>query len=236
LQKFIACGAKLFVPRKIMKNSQDHIKVLVIGSNFERLSEMFEAFERAGFGLAFASGGREGLRAMRVERPDVALCEIGLHDMTGLQLCRAVRSDPMLSDIGFMMIAKSYHDTQNVLDALAAGADDCLTERSLMAHLIAKIVWMVSRRRLENNRRSEYSVIRSRQTQLASLLKDAASMLAENIFQDIDSAPDLMASLAGLLDEQVNVLEKLSGKPPGYAQGPAFALGEEIAFELAQAM
>ncbi|HSI87870.1 MAG TPA: response regulator [Pyrinomonadaceae bacterium] len=209
-----------------MKNSLDPVKVLVIGTDFERLSEMFETFDRAGFVLSFASGGREGLRAMRMERPDMVLCEMGLHDMTGLDVCRTIREEPPLADVCFVMIAKSYHNTRNLLDAMAAGADDCLTERSLLTHLVAKIVWMVSRRRLERKQTAAFAIHRSRQSQLAGLLRDAASMLEEIVPHAEGpnaahlAAPDLFASLAGLLDEQVSVLEKLGDKPPGYAGTP----------------
>ena len=201
-----------------MQNSPDPIKLLIIGSNFERLTEMFDVFERSGFRLVFASGGREGLRAMRMERPDIVLCEMGLHDMTGLDVCRVVRADARLSGVCFMMIAKSYHNAQNILDAMAAGADDCLTERSVLTHLVAKIVWMVSKRRLETKQRADHAILRSRQTQLASLLKDAATMLQE-LNRTCSSAPpaELIGSIAGLLDEQVIVLEKLgAGGLPGY--------------------
>jgi len=223
-----------------MENSPGPIKVLVIGSDFERLSEMFETFEHAGFLLSFASCGREGLRAMRMERPDMVLCEMGLNDMTGLDVCRTVRDEPHLADVCFVMIVKSYHNTRNLLDAMAAGADDCLTERSLLTHLVAKIVWMVSRRRLERRRTAEYAVIRSRQSQLAVLLKDAAFMLQEIAPGPQPSnpvcsaAPDLFASLAGLLDEQVSVLEKLGDKPPGYAAtpGPDEAMPRELSLTM----
>ena len=200
-----------------MQSSPDPIKLLVIGSDFERLSEMFDVFERSGFGLAFASGGREGLRAMRMERPDMVLCEMGLHDMTGLDVCRAIRTDARLGEVCFVMIAKSYHNAQNILDAMAAGADDCLTERSLLTHLVAKIVWMMSKRRLEQKQRADHPILRSRQTQLAGLLKDAATMLQE-LNRTCSSEPpaELIGSIAGLLDEQVTVLEKLgAGNSPG---------------------
>ena len=202
-----------------MENSLDPVKVLVVGSDFERLAEMFEAFDRAGFGLSFASGGREGLRAMRMERPDMVLCEIGLHDMTGLDVCRIVRDEPNLADVCFVMMAKSYHNSQNLLDAMAAGADDCLTERSLLTHLVAKIIWMVSRRRLERKHNAEHAIRRSRQSQLAGLLKDAAAILQEVLPEPRNTpvrhaAPDLFASLAGLLDEEVRVLERFSGDRP----------------------
>jgi signal transduction histidine kinase/CheY-like chemotaxis protein len=46
-----------------------------------------------------AAGGREGLEAARLERPDVIFCDLFMGDMSGLEVLSQLRADPATRDI-----------------------------------------------------------------------------------------------------------------------------------------
>ena len=47
----------------------------------------------------------EALEAMRVERPDVVLSALYLPDLPGTELVAAMRTDPRLEDVAFILIS-----------------------------------------------------------------------------------------------------------------------------------
>lgn len=207
------------------------MKVLVVGDNFERLGEFFHTLESGWFEVLFALGGNAGLRAAGMERPDVILCELGLHDMSGFDFCGAARKNPMLEATAFAFLAKSFHNRQNIADAISSGADDCLCERSEPEHLIAKIYLMIERKRHETDLREQYEILRSRQVQIAGIVKMAARVTSDGglinrapegdlgLSADRESKIDareienpfsanVIDALANLLDEQVRALDQ----------------------------
>jgi CheY-like chemotaxis protein len=72
--------------------------------------------------VSLAPGGRSGLERARAERPEVVLCDIGLPDLDGYEVARALRADPALS--GTRLIALSgYAQPEDRERALQAGFD-----------------------------------------------------------------------------------------------------------------
>lgn len=206
------------------------MKVLVVGDSFERLNELFRTLESGWFEVLFALGGKAGLRAAGLERPDVILCELGLHDMPGFEFCSAIRRNPILENTAFAFLTKSYHNRQNIADAISAGADDCLCERSETEHFVAKTYLMIERKRREISLREQYEILRSRQVQIAGIVKMAARVYSDgrsvNMPQgdlgpsgDVDANPEafigdspmsakMIGALANLLDEQVRAFDQ----------------------------
>lgn len=213
-----------------MTNSHKRMKVLVVGDSFERLNELFRTLESGWFEVLFALGGKAGLRAAGLERPDVILCELGLHDMPGFEFCHAIRRNPLLENTAFAFLAKSYHNRQNIADAISAGADDCLCERSEPEHFIAKTYLIIERRRHEIILREQYEILRSRQVQIAEIVRMAARVSSDgrsiSVPQDgmalngareaKTDAPggespisaNIISALANLLDEQVRAFDQ----------------------------
>lgn len=201
---------------------------MIIGDGFERLGELFRTMENGRFEVLFALGGSAGLRAARLERPQAILCEIGLRDMSSLELCRTIRGNPMLASTSFSFIAKSFHNRQNIAEAISAGADDFLSEHSEPEHLIARIYLTMARRRHDNLLHEQYEILRSRQAQIADIAKIAARVsngryfstgteeLRTNLLEIDEASPHssdfipagVIASLANLLDEQVRALDE----------------------------
>lgn len=56
-------------------------------------------FTRAGFTVLSAPDGRTALQIAARQQPDVVLTTLDMPGMTGLQLCAAIRADPVLADV-----------------------------------------------------------------------------------------------------------------------------------------
>jgi DNA-binding response OmpR family regulator len=79
--------------------------------------------ERSGFDVISASDGEEALRLARENRPRLAVLDLDMPGLTGLQVIRHLRQDAELT--GMRIILLTAHGTEeDVAAGFAAGADD----------------------------------------------------------------------------------------------------------------
>jgi len=71
---------------------------------------------------ADVSTGTAALQAIRQHVPDLAILDISMPEMTGLQVCRTVRADPATSDVPILLLSAAAHPAA-VAEGGAAGAD-----------------------------------------------------------------------------------------------------------------
>lgn len=92
----------------------------------------------AGFRVVAVSDGQAALEQMRLERPALALLDVMMPRLDGLEVCRMVRSDAGLCDLKvFLLTARAMaRERQQGLDA---GADDYITKPFAKADLITRI-------------------------------------------------------------------------------------------------
>lgn len=98
-----------------------------------------EGFSIAGFGtgqeaLAFISQAGSG----QVHKPDVALLDLTLPDMDGLDVLRAVRNDARLRTLPVILVTARNEEIDRVL-GLELGADDYVTKPYSSRELTARI-------------------------------------------------------------------------------------------------
>jgi len=92
----------------------------------------------AGFRVVAVSDGLAAMDQMRLERPALALLDVMMPRLDGLDVCRMVRSDPGLHDLKvFLLTARAMpRERQQGLDA---GADDYITKPFAKADLLARV-------------------------------------------------------------------------------------------------
>ncbi len=85
-----------------------------------------------------ADCGEAALRAARSSQPDLILLDMVMPDMSGLDVCRALKSDPDTADIPVILIT-STADRDSKMAGLEAGADDFLTKPVDEMTLLARV-------------------------------------------------------------------------------------------------
>jgi two-component system KDP operon response regulator KdpE len=88
-----------------------------------------------GYDVMVAATGAEGLRAAGRHPPDLVVLDLGLPDLTGLEVIAGLRgwwSAPIL-------VLSARADASDKIDALDAGADDYLTKPFVMDELVARL-------------------------------------------------------------------------------------------------
>ena len=78
--------------------------------------------EFSGFEVVVVHSGPEAVDAVRREKPDAVLCDIGLPGITGYDVARKLRADPAVSRI-VMFAVTGYGSPEDRHAALEAGFD-----------------------------------------------------------------------------------------------------------------
>jgi two-component system KDP operon response regulator KdpE len=109
--------------------------ILVIEDELPIRRFLRSSLEGAGYTMAEATTGGEGLRVAASSPPDCIILDLGLPDMDGLEVARRLRS---WATTPIIVLTARGHE-QDKIDLLDAGADDYLTKPFGVGELMARI-------------------------------------------------------------------------------------------------
>ncbi|MGI9516695.1 MAG: SpoIIE family protein phosphatase [Pirellulaceae bacterium] len=92
----------------------------------------------AGFDVRTAEDGQIGLDLIRERRPTLVISDIEMPNMTGYELCSAVKRDPELRTIPFILLS-TLSDAQDIIKGLHCGADNYVTKPYDPNFLISRV-------------------------------------------------------------------------------------------------
>jgi PAS domain S-box-containing protein len=84
--------------------------------------------KQAGYRVIEASTGADALRAVREEGPNLVLCDVNLPDMSGLEVCRTIKTDPLTRSTPVVQISATFVTPHDQIMGLEGGAEIYLTE------------------------------------------------------------------------------------------------------------
>jgi DNA-binding response OmpR family regulator len=99
----------------IAEDSRIQAKILI-----KRLTE-------AGHAVRWAENGSAALAMVRERRPDIIISDIEMPVMTGYDFCKAVKTDPALRSVPFILMS-TLSDPIDIIRGLEAGADNYVTK------------------------------------------------------------------------------------------------------------
>jgi DNA-binding response OmpR family regulator len=101
------------------------------------------ALEQEGYRVTQADSGEQGIERFSAAPTDLAIVDLMLPNMTGLEVCRSLRR---LSDVPIVIVT-ARADTHDVVAGLEAGADDYVTKPFVARELSARIRALLRRTR-----------------------------------------------------------------------------------------
>ena len=110
-------------------------RVLVVEDEPGLADSIRYTLEAEGFDVVLAATGPAGLEAARAHDPDVVLLDLMLPGMSGLDVCRQIRS---FSDAAIVMLTAKDSEADKVA-GLELGADDYVTKPFSVRELVARI-------------------------------------------------------------------------------------------------
>lgn len=111
------------------------VKVLLIEDDNAVAKSIVASLTGAGMEVARVSTGQTGIDAMSIGVPDVILLDLGLPDMDGLDVCKALRE---ITRVPIIVVSARGDELDRVL-GLELGADDYVVKPFSQRELIARI-------------------------------------------------------------------------------------------------
>lgn len=118
------------------------IRALIIDDDTRVADLAMEALTEAGIECVTATDGRGGLEAARSGEVDAVVLDVGLPDMDGFHVLRALRAEGLEMPV---VMLTSAGDEESVLEGLRSGADDYVTKPFRPAELAARVEAIVRR-------------------------------------------------------------------------------------------
>jgi len=94
--------------------------------------------EQAGFSVKTALSAADALLAAGQEAPSAVVLDVMLPDMSGIDVCRRLRQNPDLSEVGILMLTALGDDDDRVT-GLEAGADDYVVKPFNVREIVLRI-------------------------------------------------------------------------------------------------
>jgi two-component system response regulator MtrA len=110
-------------------------RVLVVDDDAALAEMLGIVLHNEGFEPSFVANGERALTAFREVRPDLVLLDLMLPGMSGIEVCRAIRTESGVPIV--MLTAKT--DTVDVVRGLESGADDYVVKPFKTKELVARV-------------------------------------------------------------------------------------------------
>ena len=191
-------------------------EVLVTEDNpdMRQLLEMLVARE---FRTRTARNGREALERVAERKPDLVLTDVMMPEMSGTELCRALKADPETREIPVVLVT-SKAESEMKVEGLELGADDYVTKPFHPRELMARVRALVVQRRLkqevaERNAELEEALASLEQAQVQLVQSErlaAVGELAAGVAHEVNNPVNFALNAARTLRASVKELQGLS--------------------------
>jgi DNA-binding response OmpR family regulator len=119
-------------------------RVLIVEDSPDIAELIKHYLDRAGYDTTVHASGRDALVAARQSPPDLAVLDIMLPGMDGLQVCQALRSEPSTAAVPILMLTAKGEEADRV-KGLELGADDYVTKPFSPRELVARVQALLRR-------------------------------------------------------------------------------------------
>jgi diguanylate cyclase (GGDEF)-like protein len=126
----------------------DRPRILVVDDSRTQLDWLVQVLEREGYDVRTAVDGKDAIRKVRTEPPDLVLLDLILPDMDGLEVVRLIKARKE-EDFIPVIILSARSDLDSKVKGLRIGADDYLAKPFAEAEILARAQAMLRIKTLE---------------------------------------------------------------------------------------
>ncbi|MEO0468478.1 MAG: response regulator [Bacteroidota bacterium] len=113
-------------------------KIVLIEDNLEVRENIAEILELAGYEVMTAANGKDGVRQVRQDQPDMIICDIMMPELDGYGVLRMLSRDPSTARIPFIFLTAKA-EKEDFRKGMNMGADDYITKPFTEAELLDAI-------------------------------------------------------------------------------------------------
>jgi two-component system KDP operon response regulator KdpE len=121
------------------------LKVLVVDDEAAMRRGINVCLTARGYAVEEARNGEEALGAFHERQPDLVLLDINMPGMSGIEVCRRIRSADSKTGIVMVTVRDGEEDT---IQSLEAGADDYIRKPFRVGEMLARLAALTRRTRI----------------------------------------------------------------------------------------
>jgi len=120
-------------------------KVLLVEDERSLTDVLQYNLEREGYEVFIAHEGKDGLRKAQTILPDVVILDLMLPGMSGLDICKELKSNGKTSNLPVLMLTSKSEESDQIV-GFAVGADDYVTKPFSTKVLLQRIKALLRRK------------------------------------------------------------------------------------------
>ncbi|MFP4148556.1 MAG: response regulator transcription factor [Nitriliruptoraceae bacterium] len=117
-------------------------RLLLVDDDAAIRTSLARALSREGFAVQAVDGGRAALAAVAASAPDVAIVDLTMPDVDGIEVIRRLRAEGATLPI---LVLSARDEVEDRVAGLQAGADDYVTKPFAVAELVARLQALLRR-------------------------------------------------------------------------------------------
>ncbi|MFQ5457243.1 MAG: response regulator [Myxococcota bacterium] len=121
-------------------------KILIVDDEKDLCDLVKYHLEQAGFTTRVALTGGAALEAAQKWKPDALVLDLMLPDLSGTEVCRLIRADPLIKDVAVIMLTAKGEEIDRVV-GFELGADDYVTKPFSPRELVLRVKAVLKRAR-----------------------------------------------------------------------------------------
>jgi signal transduction histidine kinase len=190
----------------------------------------------AEFAVRPARNGREALELVRERMPALVVTDVMMPEMSGTELCEAIKGDPALAGVPVMLVT-SKAEREMKIQGLELGADDYVTKPFHPRELLARARALVHLRLLqeelaEQNAALDRALQHLRDTEVQLIQAErlaAVGELAAGVAHEVNNPVNFALNSLRVLQETVGHVREFAGRLAGIDWRDAAKLPERAA-------
>ena len=151
-------------------------KVLVVDDTPHNVKLLADLLGAKGYAVATAATGEEGLAKLAAEKPDIVLLDIMMPGMSGYDVCRRIRDDPVTALLPVVLVT-SLDPVQERVKGIEAGADDFLSKPISQPELFARVRSLLRVKSLQDEVRRHAEALKVANLKLEQKIDEQLSQL-----------------------------------------------------------
>ncbi len=113
-------------------------KIFVVDDEKDIVELLTYNLKKEGYSIDSAYNGKDALKKIKTNKYDLAILDLMLPDLQGIELCSIIRNNPSTSNLPIIILTAKGEEVDRVI-GLEMGADDYITKPFSPRELIARV-------------------------------------------------------------------------------------------------
>ena len=186
-------------------------QILIVDDTSANVQVLGQILSTKGYQIVIAANGKQALKAVEQQIPDLILLDINMPEMDGFETCKVLKSQKSFAEIPILFLT-ARTDAEDIANAFQIGGSDYITKPFNPVELLARVHFQIS---LKEKTRELNETNEKNKQLVRVLLHDlrnpiSAIKSANEMAQEDKSLTDTMNGLVGkAVDNCLSILDSV---------------------------